>query len=143
MAGGQAMDLAASGQWVSAAALDEMYARKTGRLIRAAVRMPLLCDPETTPEVLAATDEFAANIGLAFQVKDDLLEVDGTTELIGKPQGSDQRNAKATYPALMGLDASRRKLDELYEAAMAQLRPLGARAEPLVWLARYIVTRES
>jgi farnesyl diphosphate synthase len=143
MAGGQAMDLAASGEWVSAEALDEMYARKTGRLIRAAVRMPLLCNPATTAETFAATDAFAAMIGLAFQVKDDLLEVEGTTELIGKPQGSDQRNAKATYPALMGLAASRRKLDELYGEAIAQLAPLGERAEELRALASYIVTRES
>ena len=143
MAGGQAMDLAAAGQTVSVAELDEMYARKTGRLIRATVRMPLFCDPATSADTFAATDAYASAIGLAFQVKDDLLEVEGTTDTIGKPQGSDVKNAKPTYPALMGIAASRDKLDRLYDEALAALEPLGHRAEPLRWLARYVVTRES
>lgn len=143
MAGGQAMDLAAAGQYVSADELDEMYARKTGRLIRASVTMPLLCTADSSPETTAALDTFAAKIGLAFQVKDDLLEVEGTTESIGKPQNSDQRNAKPTYPAVIGVDGSRRRLDRLYAEAMESLQRFGPQAEPLRWLCHYVVNRKN
>jgi farnesyl diphosphate synthase len=142
MAAGQAMDLAAEGRIVEAAELEDLYSRKTGELIRAAVVMPCRCSPGLAPDNFAAMDRFGRAIGLAFQIADDLLDVEGETEIIGKTRGSDIRNRKATYPALFGLAATHRRLDELYAQAMSALAPFGERAEPLRYLCDYSVQRD-
>ena len=91
-------------------------------------------------EYCDALDGFGRAIGLAFQIRDDLLDVEGRTEDIGKTAGSDQRMNKATYPALFGIEASRARCDELLTKGLDQLEPLG-RANALAWLARFIVDR--
>ncbi len=141
MAGGQAIDLASVGQPLSLGELETMHRLKTGALIRASTRLGGLaaCDP--SDPVLDALDEYAACIGLAFQIQDDILDVEGSTETIGKTQGADQALGKPTYPALLGLDASRRRAIQLYEQSVAALEPFGATATLLRELAQYVVRR--
>ena len=143
MAGGQALDLAAVGKTLTADALDRMHEHKTGALIRASVRLGALaadCTDATTP---AALDEYGHAIGLAFQIRDDILDVEGDSETIGKTAGKDATNAKPTYPAILGMDASRARLAQLTGEAIAALAPLGERAKELVELARYVAEREN
>ena len=141
MTGGQALDLAATGRALTAEQIETMYALKTGALIHAAVLAAALLDDELTNEQSAAIDAFGRTIGLAFQIKDDILDVEGETEVIGKHSGADQRLNKATYPGLVGIDAARARCDQLLRNALEQLDDFGADAEPLRWLARYIVER--
>jgi farnesyl diphosphate synthase len=141
MTGGQSMDLSAEGQVLAAAEIEHMYALKTGALIHAAVVAPALMSDGLPAERAAAIDAFGRTIGLAFQIKDDLLDIEGQTEVIGKPAGSDERLRKATYPGQLGLEESRRRCDELLRSALEQLDDFEAAAEPLRWLARFIVER--
>ncbi len=141
MTGGQSIDLAAEGTALSVDELEHMYSLKTGALIHAAiVSVCLLCDglPKPDAEVL---DRFGRDIGIAFQIKDDILDVEGDTDVIGKPAGSDESLNKATYPALFGITASRARCDELLADALQNLARFGDAAAPLEWLASYIVRR--
>ena len=141
MTGGQSIDLAAEGMTLGAAALEHMYALKTGALIHASVVSACILREDLDDAAAAALDSFGRDIGIAFQIKDDILDVEGETDVIGKPRGSDQKLGKATYPSLFGIEASRRRCDELLGSALAQLDSFGHSATPLVWLARYIVER--
>ena len=141
MTGGQSIDLAAEGRTLSAAELEHMYSLKTGALIHAAIVSACLLREDLDKAHVAALDNFGKDIGVAFQIQDDILDVEGETHVIGKPSGSDARLAKATYPALFGIDASRKRCDELLHSAIANLGVFGERAAPLEWLARYIVER--
>ena len=141
MTGGQAIDLAAEGTTLDAADLEHMYALKTGALIHASVVSASILREDLDDTLAAALDAFGRDIGIAFQIKDDILDVEGDTDLIGKPSGSDQKLGKATYPALFGVEHSRRRCDELLASARANLAPFGHSATPLSWLARYIVER--
>ena len=141
MTGGQAIDLAAEGESLSVIELETMYAMKTGALIHASILAAgLLCDTLATNE-RAALDRFAHSIGIAFQIKDDILDVEGDTDVIGKPAGSDERLSKATYPALFGIDSARRRCDELLASALNELQIIGSTTTSLQWLARFIVER--
>lgn len=141
MTGGQSIDLASEGQTLSIDDLERMYALKTGALIRASIMSAALLATDLDEEKRDALDQFARLIGVAFQIKDDILDVEGDTKVIGKPAGSDAALNKATYPALYGVEASRRRCDELLQRGLARLDVLGDSAEPLRWLARYIVER--
>jgi farnesyl diphosphate synthase len=141
MTGGQSMDLSAEGKALEAAEIEHMYALKTGALIHAAVVAPAVLAEGLPTERAAAIDAFGRTIGLAFQIKDDLLDIEGETDVIGKPAGSDERREKATYPGLLGLEASRRRCDELLRSALEQLDDFEDAAEPLRWLAQFIVER--
>ncbi|MDH3510915.1 MAG: polyprenyl synthetase family protein [Gammaproteobacteria bacterium] len=141
MVGGQAMDIAAEGNWLTAENLEKMYSLKTGCLIRAAIMMPCHCRSDISSLDFDALDRFSATIGLAFQVKDDLLEVEEDTQTIGKHHGSDEKNAKATYPALFGKLETHARAETLYCDALAELDPLGERAAPLRWLSEFVVRR--
>ena len=143
MTGGQSLDLAAEGQQLSAAELEHMYALKTGALIHASVMSAGLLKPDTPTEHLHALDGFARAVGIAFQIRDDILDVEGETHLIGKPVGSDLGLQKATYPGLLGVEASMRRCDELIASAFDALDAVGKAGEPLRWLAKHIVTRRS
>lgn len=143
MTGGQSLDLAAEGCTLTAAAIEEMYALKTGALIHASIMSVPLMSAELPAESTAALDRFAHNVGIAFQIKDDILDVVGETEVIGKPAGSDQRLDKATYPGLLGIEVARARCDELLHDALKQLDLFGADAEALRWLARFIVERSN
>ena len=141
MTGGQSIDLAAEGSSLSAGALEHMYALKTGALIHASVVSAGILREDLTGDAATALDAFARAIGVAFQIKDDILDVEGETEIIGKQAGADQRLGKATYPGLFGLEQSRQRCDELLAGALAHLRHFGGTAAPLEWLARFIVER--
>lgn len=142
MAAGQAMDLAAEGRIVELDEIEDLYARKTGELIRVSVVMPCRCSVTLAEDDLRVIDRFGRMIGLAFQIADDLLDVEGATEVIGKTRGSDIRNQKATYPALFGMTATRQRLDGLYGEAMSLLDRFGHRADGLKWLTDYSVRRD-
>ena len=142
MVGGQAIDLAATGQELDIAQLEDMHIHKTGALIRACVRLSCLCAPETTEQDHQALDKFSKNIGLAFQIRDDILDVEGTTKTLGKKCGTDQAQQKPTYPAIVGLAAAKELAEELYQRAIEALAGLGPRAEPLRWLARFVIHRD-
>ncbi len=141
MAGGQAMDLAATGRTPNIAELEDLHIHKTGALIRASVRLGALCRPEVDEQTLQRLDHFAKCIGLAFQIRDDILDVEGDAESLGKQPGVDQALGKATYPSLLGLEEARAEADHLYRDALASLEPLGDAANMLRWLGRYIVER--
>ena len=140
MAGGQAIDLTAVGQPLSLAALEHMHALKTGALIRASVRLGALAG-QADEATLAALDRYAAAVGLAFQVRDDILDVEGDAAAIGKTVGKDAAAAKPTFPSILGLEASRARLNELVAEALRALQPLGERAALLRELAHYAVQR--
>ncbi len=141
MTGGQSIDLAAEGQSLTADELEHMYSLKTGALIHAAVVSAAILGKDLDEQKFEALDRFGRAIGIAFQIKDDILDVEGDTETIGKPAGSDESLDKATYPALFGIEASRTRCDELLGGALTELEPFGSGAALLEWLARYIVER--
>jgi geranylgeranyl pyrophosphate synthase len=140
MTGGQSIDLASEGRNLTEAQVEHMYSLKTGALIHASIVSAAILS-ETTAERAAALDDFAHRIGIAFQIKDDILDVEGETEVIGKPAGSDQRLGKATYPGLFGMETARMRCAQLVQEALEQLDRFGPDAEPLRWLAQYIVER--
>jgi farnesyl diphosphate synthase len=140
MAGGQALDLDAVGQTLDLERMRDVHARKTGALIRAAVRLGALA-AEADAATLAHLDAYAEALGLAFQVRDDVLDVEGDTRVIGKTAGKDAANAKPTYPAIVGLDASRALLRELDQKMRSLLAHFGGRTEELQRLAEFAIAR--
>jgi farnesyl diphosphate synthase len=143
MTGGQAIDIAAEGQNLDVAELEHMYRLKTGRLLRASVLSAAYCPPMREPSELHALERFVDYMGLAFQIRDDILDIEGTTEEIGKQQGADIAHDKATYPALLGLDEAHRRADELLKMALAELDALDCNTEALEYLAHLIVLRRT
>ncbi|MDB3966319.1 polyprenyl synthetase family protein [Porticoccaceae bacterium] len=141
MVTGQAIDLAATGQELSLQQLKTMHRHKTGALIEAAVLMGAITTGEATEQQLSVLKNFAANIGLAFQIQDDILDVESSTEQLGKQQGSDALNKKSTYTSIMGLDEARSEAAALYQNSMTSLDIFGERADPLRQLASFIVNR--
>lgn len=143
MAGGQAIDTAAEGKRLSLEQLQAMHRYKTGALLKASVRFGALSNPATTEKQHEDLDRYADAIGLAFQIRDDILDVEADTETLGKPQGSDEARDKPTYTSLLGLDGAKTKARELHEQALNSLEGFGAEADPLRWLSAYIVDRAS
>jgi len=141
MTGGQSLDLAAEGHALSADEVEQMYAMKTGALIHAAVVSAATLSDDLATQRTSALDAFGRTIGVAFQIKDDLLDVEGETAVIGKPAGSDEQLQKATYPGLFGIDQARQRCAELLSSALERLDDFDGDAESLRWLARYIVER--
>lgn len=145
MCGGQALDLEAEGHQVDLPSLERIHRHKTGALIRAAVRMGALSAGEAGRRALPALDRYAENIGLAFQVQDDILDVVGDTATLGKRQGADQQLGKSTYPALLGLEQARKKAHDLITDARRSLNELTAQSldtTALEALANYIIQRD-
>lgn len=141
MVGGQAIDLESVGKHVSIERLESMHRHKTGALIVAAVRIGALTAPILKPGQIDALTDYARTLGLAFQVQDDLLDIEGDTTIIGKPQGSDQARGKPTYPSLMGVEQARQYLAELLKNALASLESFGSEADTLRTMADYVVAR--
>ena len=141
MAGGQAIDLAAQGRRLDILDVEEMHARKTGALIRASVLLAAACAPSLDPRLYEALDGFATQIGLAFQIQDDLLDVIGDAATLGKPTHADREHAKATHPAIIGIEASQERVSRLYAQALGALAPFGHRAQPLRSLADWLLSR--
>ncbi len=140
MAGGQAIDMESVGQRLNVAELENMHIHKTGALIRASVKLGALAGT-IDDDLLDKLDHYAKCIGLAFQIQDDILDVESDTETLGKAQGSDIAHNKATYPALLGLQGAKDMAKELIEDAMASLADFDEKADPLRWMADYIVAR--
>ncbi len=142
MAGGQALDMQANGQDIDLTQLENLHIHKTGALILACVRLAALAAGAATDERLARLERYAKCIGLAFQVHDDVLDIDGNTVELGKTAGKDAATDKATYPALIGLDGARDMAQRLIQEALDCVEPLGEAAEPMRQIARYIVGRK-
>ncbi len=141
MTGGQSMDLAAEGQSLTAEEIEHMYSLKTGALIHASVICAAILAEDLPEDRLSAIDAFGRTIGVAFQIKDDILDIEGETEVIGKRSGADQRLGKATFPGLVGIDEARARCDSLLRSALEQLDDFGDDADSLRWLARFVVER--
>jgi farnesyl diphosphate synthase len=143
MTGGQAIDLASEGRSLSEQDLRQMHSLKTGALIRASVMSAACLANGLATEHKTALLQFSESLGLAFQIRDDILDVEGHTEVIGKRTGADRKKLKATWPAMFGMDASRARCAELLDKGLGHLAALGESAEPLRWLARFIVNRSA
>jgi geranylgeranyl pyrophosphate synthase len=141
MAGGQAVDLEAAGRTLSLESLEDMHRRKTGALIHASVMMAVASADALSPRLRDALDTYGAAIGLAFQIQDDILDVEGETGILGKRAQADLARSKPTYPSVLGLAASRARLGQLHDEALAALEPLGEQADPLRWLSSWLTER--
>jgi len=142
MAGGQAIDIAAVGHSLTLEELEAMHRMKTGALIKVSILMGAMCSPEVTEDELTQLGHYADCIGLSFQIQDDILDVVGDTETLGKPSGSDEKMQKPTYPSILGLDASRKLALEQHDRALACIQNMDARADKLRQLSAYIIERE-
>jgi geranylgeranyl pyrophosphate synthase len=141
MAGGQALDLFAVGRGLDLAELEAMHRLKTGALIRASVLLAAACAPDLTSLEWQALDGYSQDIGLAFQIQDDILDVEGSTEDLGKTVGADAARDKPTYPSILGLETAKTRARELQRRACDRLAPFGERTRILTWLASYVVDR--
>jgi geranylgeranyl diphosphate synthase type II len=142
MVGGQMLDLLAEGRRVTLPELETIHRLKTGALLTAAVRTGALMGGGNRSEVTLLTG-YGEKFGLAFQITDDLLDVEGEAAEMGKATGMDEKRQKATYPALMGVEQAREWARRLVAGAVADLEPLGAPAEPLQEIARYLLVRRA
>jgi farnesyl diphosphate synthase len=143
MAGGQALDLAAVGKHLTPQQLEQMHVHKTGALIRASVRLGALASGCEDKAMLEALDRYGHSIGLAFQIRDDILDIEGDSAMIGKTAGKDAADEKPTYPGILGMTEARAQLRHFTNAAIAAIDPLGARANDLIAIARYVAERDS
>lgn len=143
MAGGQAFDLAAEGRHLNRAMLEHIHIHKTGALIRAAVRMAILADGPLDVERAERLDRYAKCVGLAFQIQDDILDVEGDSATLGKTVGRDQSLDKATYPSIVGLAESKELAATLMGDALNALEVFGDCANPLRWIALTLAGRST
>jgi farnesyl diphosphate synthase len=141
MVGGQAIDLGSVGRKLSLPELENMHIHKTGALIRASVNLAALSKPDLDNDIAKKLDHYAKCIGLSFQVKDDILDVESDTATLGKTQGKDVDNDKPTYPALLGMAGAKQKAQELHEQAVESLAGFGSEADLLRDLSLYIIER--
>jgi geranylgeranyl pyrophosphate synthase len=141
MAGGQAVDLAAVGQTLSVDAVENMHRRKTGALIKGSVLLGAIGAGIDSGPDFRALELFGDEIGLAFQIQDDILDVEGDAAVLGKTTGADAALSKPTYPSTVGLPVARDRARDLRDRAIRALAPLGARNAPLVELAQFVVSR--
>jgi len=143
MTGGQAIDLQSEGRSLDNAELEHMYRLKTGKLLRASVLSAAYCVPGIAAGVRNGLEVFVDSLGLAFQIRDDILDIEGSTEQIGKHAGADIERDKATYPAMFGIEGARERLRELLDTGLEALSVLGPGAENLRQVAKFIVLRET
>lgn len=141
MAGGQAIDLVSTGKELTESELEYMHIHKTGALIRSCIQMACICSDTVTEAQQHSLDRFAQCVGLAFQVRDDILDIESDTETLGKAQGSDIAANKVTYPSIIGLKASKKKAYDLHEEAIEHLSLFGISADKLRNIADFIVKR--
>ena len=141
MAGGQAIDLAAVGRTLNIVELETMHIHKTGALIRTCIQLAALSSSSLSTEKFDALDTYAKSIGLSFQIQDDILDVVGDTQTLGKPQGSDMERDKPTFPSIIGLDASREKAQDLHQNAIKALSIFDEEADILRYISAWFVER--
>lgn len=142
MVGGQAIDLASVGVQLDQNALEDMHQHKTGALIRASVQLGALATERADDSQLMALEQYARCIGLAFQVQDDIIDIESDTSVSGKQQGADHARGKPTYPAMLGLDGAHALARSLCDQAISTLEPFGSPADRLRQVAHYIVERQ-
>ncbi|MCH7695754.1 MAG: (2E,6E)-farnesyl diphosphate synthase [Proteobacteria bacterium] len=142
MAGGQAIDLASVGKQLTITELENMHIHKTGALIRSSVELGALSLQDIGQHCFKKVSHYAKCIGLAFQIQDDILDIEGNTEIIGKPQGSDLARNKPTYPNLLGLAGAKQAASDMHAEALASLENFDSKADILREIADYIVKRE-
>jgi len=140
MIGGQVVDLESEGKPISPPVLEYIHQSKTGALLTACTRCGALAAGASQAQLRALT-EFGGKIGLVFQIVDDILDITGSSEKLGKTAGKDEKVKKATYPALYGIEISREKARELVVAALEDIKDLGEAAEPLRGLAHFVYSR--
>lgn len=142
MVGGQAIDLASEGKQLTLAELEALHIHKTGALIRAALRLACHAAPQLDETRLNSLDRYGKCIGLAFQIQDDVLDIESSSKLLGKTAGKDEASHKSTYPAVMGLRAAKERAAELFSDARAALSPFGDKADALHRLADQVERRD-
>ena len=142
MVGGQAIDLASEHKQLSLAELEALHVHKTGALIRACLQLPCLAQTGIAAERFEALDRYGKCIGLAFQIQDDVLDIEGNTAGLGKTAGKDEVSGKSTYPSVMGLPAAKERARGLFNDARAALSPLGPDADALRRLADRVEGRQ-
>ncbi len=142
MAGGQAIDLAAMGQALSLKELEAMHRRKTGALIRVSVQLGALSAIDQDPDKFRQLDSYGQSVGLAFQIIDDILDVEGNTETLGKTAGADMALNKPTYPAVLGLEGAKSKAREAHRIALESIAGLGDNGAILAGIADFILERK-
>lgn len=140
---GQALDLDAENKQVPLEQLEEIHRNKTGALIRCAIRLGAIAAGEKGLTILPQLDKYAENIGLAFQVQDDILDIISDTETLGKPQGSDSKLHKSTYPLLLGLEGAQKKTQSLLQEALQALEAIPYNTTLLEQFARYVIERKN
>ncbi len=141
MVGGQVIDLSSTNKRLSESQLENMHQHKTGALISASVMMGANCSDKLTQQQKISLEQYATCIGLAFQVQDDILDIESDTETLGKQQGADIDANKATYPAILGMSAAKEKTASLYQSAYNALSCFGEEANLLRKIADFIVKR--
>ncbi|MEE8621933.1 MAG: farnesyl diphosphate synthase [Syntrophobacteria bacterium] len=141
MVGGQVVDILSQNKRAELETVQQMHSRKTAALIAAATESGALSGKGSEAQV-AALARYGRAIGLAFQIADDILDIEGDTELLGKTTGADEARGKVTYPAAVGLERSRQAANEMVNDALAALEGFDDRANPLRSLANYIITRK-
>ncbi len=142
MCGGQALDLAATGKAISLQELETLHSLKTGALLEASVMMAAQCSTIASDNDKKQLAHFAKLIGLAYQVRDDIIDITSTEEELGKPAGSDLEANKSTYPALLGLAGAQEKADNLYQQALQALATLPYNTQNLSDFATFIINRK-
>jgi len=142
MGGGQAIDLLNTNKQSDIKTLESMHQMKTGALINASVKMGFLASDCEDQVILTQLNTYSRCLGLAFQIRDDILDIEGDTETLGKPQGSDIEKNKSTFPALLGLDGAKQRAAELAERALESLERIPLNSDKLADFAHFVVTRE-
>lgn len=142
MVGGQAVDLESEGRTLTLPELEALHIHKTGAMIRACLLLACHAKSPLAQAELDALDRYGKCIGLAFQIQDDILDIEGNSASLGKTAGKDEAAHKSTYPAVMGLPAARQRATELFDEARYALGHFGSAAEPLLWLADHIQGRQ-
>ncbi len=140
---GQSLDLKAENRQVSLAELETIHHNKTGALIRCAIRLGALAAGAIGLKVMPQLDRYADAIGLAFQVQDDILDIISDTKTLGKPQGSDTKLNKSTYPAILGLEGAQQKANSLLDVAVEALEAIPFDTTKLEQFARYVIERKN
>ncbi|MGB1198927.1 MAG: farnesyl diphosphate synthase [Thalassotalea sp.] len=143
MCGGQAMDISATNKKISITELEQLHALKTGALLEACVLMVAECAEHVTNTEKQQLAIYAQSVGLAYQVRDDIIDITSTEEELGKPSGSDVEANKSTYPALLGLQGAQQKAEQLYQQALQALASLPYNTQTLSQFATFIIKRTS
>ncbi|WP_196139245.1 (2E,6E)-farnesyl diphosphate synthase [Aliikangiella sp. G2MR2-5] len=142
MGGGQAIDLALTNKKTDIETLESMHRMKTGALIDISVLLGYYCSEINDQQVAKKLSIYSQSLGLAFQIRDDILDIESDTETLGKPQGSDLEKNKSTFPALLGLEGAKRRAAELVEQSLEALHELPYKSDNLANFARYIIQRD-